>query len=162
MNISLSLEPAPQESKTDSIREISDISVQLSGVKESVEIREREYVHLKFDSSLQGIESYLTSLYDHLILVPGWKEEFMAFMNEERGISIRVLLSNLDYADEEDDNTFRVPLYKHFVDDNSPAVSNERLELFNREYPRLRTNGSISEIGEFEYFHVQAVVDALN
>lgn len=84
---------------------------------------------MKFDSSLMFMEPYLAGLFSFLQSQREWKEEFLEVMKTPRNISIHLLLKNLACVTEEsdEDNNFKLPLYKYLKYDTLHLISEDML-----------------------------------
>lgn len=109
---------------------LDDLSVELSQyIEERPSLHQPDHSQLRFDSSMAFVEPYLQALLQFLQRQHSWKEEFLEIMKTPRNISISVLLKNLVCVteDSQDDDLFKLPLYKYLRCDNVQLVDNRLL-----------------------------------
>lgn len=119
-----------QEPQEEEVR-LDDLSVELSQyIEERPSLHQPDYQQLRFDSSMMFIEPYLSALLQFLSRQKHWKQEFLEAMKTPRNISISMLLKNLVCVteDSQDDELFKLPLYKYLRCDNLQLIDSRLLE----------------------------------
>jgi hypothetical protein len=128
----------------------------------------REQQYEKLDPSFSFIEDYLFNLFKYIRKRGhSFREHFIQLMQVSRNLSCLFILQNLnvltDESDEEDD-TFKLPLYKYknMLQKNSEILAVRTAEEFNNSFRKKQRHHRFELNHTLEDIYLKMIIDAFN